>query len=390
MAVSEPSVRPFKLGVLINPYAGLGGPLGLKGSDQLAGHQDIDSENNRALTRCKRCLQALAPVADRLQVYGYSGAMGGDCALAAGLVFHALGQSSQQQRSTAEDTVTAARALRDSGVDVLLFAGGDGTARDIYRAIGDDFPVLGLPAGVKMHSGVYALSPEAAAEVVLALIRGDLVELAPREVRDIDEQAFAQGRVRARHYGELLVPAMGGFLQQTKVAGREVEALAVADIAAEVVEEMAEQPDNCLYLVGPGSTTAAVMEALALDNTLLGFDAVQDGELLGADVNAEQIASLLSLQQGPVKVLITAIGGQGHILGRGNQQLTPAIIRQIGREHFWILASKSKISALNGRPLWVDSDDAQLDEQWRGYIRVITGYRDAILYPVGAKKSVAV
>src|SRR5690606_2226574 len=115
------------------------------------------------------------------------------------------------------------------------------------------------------------------------------------------------------------------------------------------------------------------------DNTLLGFDAVQDGELLGADVNAEQIASLLSLQQGPVKVLITAIGGQGHILGRGNQQLTPAIIRQIGREHFWILASKSKISALNGRPLWVDSDDAQLDEQWRGYIRVITGYRDAIL-----------
>ena len=295
------------------------------------------------------------------------------------LSFTSVGKA-EAERSSANDSRRAALALQKAKVDILVFVGGDGTARDIYTAVGDNFPVLGLPAGVKMHSGVYAVSPEAAAEIIVALASGQLVDLRLGEVRDIDERAFLQGQVRALHYGELQVPALGGFLQQTKVAGREVEELAVADIAAEIVETM---DPECLYLIGPGTTTAAIMAELALENTLLGFDAVCGGLLRGRDLSEADMSALLDEHCGPVSVIITAIGGQGHILGRGNQQLSPALIRRIGRAHFQIVATKSKITELQGRPLLVDSDDPLLDSDWAGFIRVVTGYRDAVMYRVG-------
>ena len=215
----------------------------------------------------------------------------------------------------------------------------------------------------------------------MALLDGGLVDIDQAEVRDIDELAFRQGQVRSKYYGELLVPRVGGFLQHVKAGGREVEELVVADIADEVIAEMEA---DTLYLVGPGSTTQGVMLALGLENTLLGFDLIKDQQLLAKDLNAEDIAAALSNHRGPVKVLITAIGGQGHILGRGNQQLSPELIRQIGRENFIVLATKTKISGLAGRPLLVDSNDLALDKSWEGYIRVITGYRDAIMYRVSA------
>ena len=166
-----------------------------------------------------------------------------------------------------------------------------------------------------------------------------------------------------------------------KQGGREVEELVIADIADELMENYDE---DCLYIVGPGSTTTGFMEALGLPYTLLGFDLVRGGELLQADANAQQISEVMDHHQGPITVLITAIGGQGHILGRGNQQLTPALIRRIGRDNFQVLASKGKLSGLAGRPLLVDSNDAALDAQWQGFIAVTTGYRDQVMYRVSA------
>ncbi len=374
----------FKLGLVVNPVAGLGGPLALKGSDALydLAPDAVVTESealSRSEQRCLRCLQILFREHPQVQVYGFAGAMAERSCVAAGLPFHSLGEATAA-RSCPEDTVAAAQAALAAGVDLLLFVGGDGTARDIYRAVGTRLPVLGLPAGVKMHSGVYAVSPEAAAEILNALIAGDLVDIGEQEVRDIDEAAFREGRVSTRHYGELLVPRLGGFLQRVKDSGREVEELVVAEIADEVVETM---EDGCLYIVGPGSTTAGVMNALGLPNTLLGFDLVSDSQLLAADADAAGIERALNEHDGPVKVLITAIGGQGHLLGRGNQQLTPALIRRIGREHFQVLASKTKLAGLAGRPLLVDSNDPELDREWQGYISVITGYRDQVLYRVG-------
>lgn len=373
----------FKLGLIVNPYAGLGGPEGLKGSDTLPERlrQSVAEEmaNSRSLPRAVRCLAALAPVAEQLAVYGFDGAMAEQACREAGLTFTSVGRA--EALSSAEDTRRAAQCLLSEQVDIVLFVGGDGTARDIYSAVGESLPVLGLPAGVKMHSAVYAVNPQAAAAILRALIDGDLVDIGLQEVRDIDEAAFAQGRVRSRHYGELMVPRLGGFLQQVKQGGREVEELVIADIADELMENYDK---DCLYIVGPGSTTTGFMEALGLPYTLLGFDLVRGGELLQADANAQQISEVMDHHQGPIAVLITAIGGQGHILGRGNQQLTPALIRRIGRDNFQVLASKGKLSGLAGRPLLVDSNDAALDAQWQGFIAVTTGYRDQVMYRVSA------
>ena len=373
----------FKLGLIVNPYAGLGGPEGLKGSDTLPDglRQSVAEEmaNSRSLPRAVRCLAALAPVAEQLAVYGFDGAMAEQACREAGLTFTSVGRAGAL--SSAADTRRAAQCLLNEQVDIVLFVGGDGTARDIYSAVGESLPVLGLPAGVKMHSAVYAVNPQAAAAILRALIDGDLVDIGLQEVRDIDEAAFAQGRVRSRHYGELMVPRLGGFLQQVKQAGREVEELVIADIADELMENYDE---DCLYIVGPGSTTTGFMEALGLPYTLLGFDLVRGGELLQADANAQQISEVMDHHQGLITVLITAIGGQGHILGRGNQQLTPALIRRIGRDNFQVLASKGKLSGLAGRPLLVDSNDAALDAQWQGFIAVTTGYRDQVMYRVSA------
>lgn len=371
----------FQLGLIVNPLAGIGGPLALKGSDGEAIVKTAlqQGASLRSSNRASQALQVLQPCMHRIQLYCFAGAMGADAAAAAGFSYTVIGRA-EGEFTTAADTVTAATMLKQQGVDLIVFAGGDGTARDIFRAVGNDCPALGIPAGVKMHSGVYAVSPQAAGEIILRLIRGQLVDIGPAEVRDIDEQAFRQGRVRASFYGELQVPREGQFLQQVKSSGREVEALVLQDIAADFVESMA---DDCLYLIGPGTTPKGIMDELQLDNTLLGVDAVLNGQLIGSDLNEQALLQLLEQHSGPAQIVITAIGGQGHILGRGNQQLSPAVIRQVGLDNLLVIATKTKITELAGRPLLVDSNDPQLDRELSGYRQVVTGYHDAIMYPVG-------
>lgn len=375
------STSLFRLGLIVNPVAGVGGPAGLKGSDGAATLQAALARGValRAGPRAARALAPLEGLRDRIDLLTYPGAMGEAAARAAGFTPRVLGHL-EGDHTAAEDTVRAARLLCAAGLDLLVFTGGDGTARDIYNAIGCGQPVLGVPAGVKMHSGVYAVSPEAAGELVALLVNAGLVSVSEQEVRDIDEEAFRAGVVKTRYYGELAVPGIGGFVQQVKQGGREVEALVLADIAADLVEQM---QDDTLYIIGPGSTTRAVMEELGLDNTLLGVDVVQNRALLARDASGPELENLLAAHDGPVKAVITAIGGQGHILGRGNQQLTPAVLRRVGRDNLIVVATKTKITGLQGRPLLVDSHDPQLDRDLAGYIRVLTGYRDTILYPVG-------
>ena len=371
----------FKLGLIVNPLAGVGGAVGLKGSDGETTVQEALKRGARARApeRAIRALGVLAGFKDRLQIYCYAGDMGETEASDAGFCAERVGEPAAAT-TTAADTETAALALMARGVDLILFAGGDGTARNIVNAVGTRQPVLGVPAGVKMHSGVYAVSPEAAGEIIRMLIEGELVTIVEQEVRDIDEDAFRQGVVKAKYYGELLVPEEGRFLQQVKNGGREVEELVLADIAADLIENMDEET---LYIVGPGSTTRALMEEMGLENTLLGVDLVRDQQLLASDVSGPELEAALDSHSGPVKAVITAIGGQGHIIGRGNQQLTPKVLRRLGREGLQVIATKTKILELAGRPLLVDSHDVELDRALEGYVRVTTGYRDSIMYPVG-------
>ncbi len=368
----------LRVGLVVNPLAGLGGSRGFKGSD---------GEHLRELVRregaepraAARAARALAPlVSAEIDFFTWGGEMGATVLSGLALPATSLGEPGEGL-SDAEDTRRAAAAIADV-VDLLVFVGGDGTARDVLDAVGEDFPVLGVPAGVKMHSAVFAVSPEAAGDLLLQLARGGLVGLRRQEVRDIDEDAFREGRVRTRFYGEMAVPGEGRFLQHTKVSGREDQGLVAADIAAWLVEQVVP---GTLYLVGPGSTTAAFMHELGLTPTLLGVDAVCDGHLLASDADETALLRLLGEHPGPARMLVTAIGGQGHIFGRGNQQLSPAVIRAVGLDCITLVAAKSKILALEGRPLLADSNDPALDRALAGLWPVTTGYDDEILYRVG-------
>lgn len=371
----------FKLGLIINPYAGLGGSVGLKGSDGDAIRAEAFARGAepRAMQRMERALQIVADFSQQVEIICFAGDMGETSARAAGFATHVIG-AAQRQPSSAQDTCAAADALMQHGVDLILFAGGDGTARLIADVVGTSQPVLGVPCGVKMHSGVYANAPEAAGEILKQLLTGVLVNIAERDVKDIDEDAFRNGQVRARFYGTLLVPEDSQFLQQVKNAGTERDELAQLDVAQEMIEQL--QTDT-LYLVGPGSTTHLFLQELGLEGSLLGVDLLLNNELIATDVSASQILNRLDQFSGPVKMIITAIGGQGHILGRGNQQFTPAILRRIGKDNIHIIAARGKILALNGRPLLVDTNDPELDAAFGGYRPVITGYRETIMYPIG-------
>ena len=366
------------VGVLVNPFAGIGGAVGLKGSDGEATREEAlrRGATPMAVARMARALRAVAGDAAHLRLLTWGGDMGEHSCREAGLEAQVIGASPSP--SEPAHSRQAARALLDAGADLLLFAGGDGTARDLVDAVGDALPVLGVPAGCKMHSAVYAINPEAAGQLLADLVHGGLVGLHEAEVRDIDEQAFRRGEVRARHYGELRVPAEGRYLQQVKCGGREVEDLVVTEIAASVIDNLEA---DTWYLVGSGSTVATVMEQLGLPNTLLGVDIVRNEEVVAADVGAEQILDIIG--DDPARALLTVIGGQGHLFGRGNQQFSPAVIRRLGKSNIHILASRTKLGTLDGRPLVVDTGDPELDRELCGLWPITSGYEDTLLYRVG-------
>ena len=368
----------FKLGLIVNPVAGLGGTVALKGSDgeETAAKAIALGAEPKSNSRTKAALEVLVPHQSNITIYTVNDEMGEQTAKALGFNTQVVYQSNSP--TTSNDTEAAARLLQQQGVDLILFAGGDGTARNICHAVEDSVPVLGIPAGCKIHSGVYAITPKAAGRVVEMLVKGELVTLSEADVMDIDEVAFRQGTVKAKRYGEMQVPSEVRYVQAVKNGGKETDELVLADIAAYVVSEM---DADTLYVMGSGSTVGAVMEEMGLENTLLGVDLVEDQALVGQDLTAQQLLELTTGHE--TKLVITLIGGQGHIFGRGNQQLSPALIKAIGRDNIIVVATKTKLQALNGRPLICDTGDSKLDDELSGYIRVTSGFNDHIMYAVG-------
>lgn len=369
----------FRLGVVINPFAGIGGSVGLKGSDgadirDKALAMGAEKLANEKMGRALNVLKGLSG----FTVLTAGGEMGEDCSKQLNLPLEVIYQP-KQSPSSADDTENAVRALIAHGVDLILFAGGDGTARNVCAIVGDKVPVLGVPAGCKIHSGVYAVTPSAAGEVVKRMLTGELVSVRQAEVRDIDEQAFRQGKVQSQHFGEMQIPDELSYVQSVKMGGREDESLVLNDIADYISELMSDEPD-VLFVMGSGSTVNQVMDTLGLPNTLLGVDIVKNGEVIAADVTAQ--ALLQAVSNAPARLVITAIGGQGHVFGRGNQQLSPAVIRAVGRDNIWLVATKQKLQQLDGRPLRLDTGDEALDESLAGIIPVITGYQDKVYYPI--------
>jgi predicted polyphosphate/ATP-dependent NAD kinase len=370
-----------KLGLIVNPVAGIGGRVGLKGSDgaEIQRRAQELGAVPQAQARVALALERLKPLKDAIELVTYPGEMGEAAARACGFEPVVVGAIRPGQ-TTAEDTRRAARELRELGVDLLLFAGGDGTARDIYEAVGEDLVVLGIPAGVKIHSAVYATHPGAAGELAALYLEGRSDGVREAEVMDIDEEAFRQGSLSARLYGYLRIPVRAGMVQSQKVPSSGEDA-SVAAIAIEVVEKM--EP-GVLYILGPGTTVRAIAEEFGAKKTLLGVDVVLDRELVLADANEAQLLALLDGR--PARIVVTPIGGQGFIFGRGNQQLSPRIIAAVGRENIVVVSTPDKLHALGQQPLLVDTGDPAVDAMLGGYLLVITGYNERAVRKVAGSQ----
>lgn len=369
-----------KLGLIVNPVAGIGGRVGLKGSDGY----DIQKkamEMGATPEAPKRAIQALknvVPIKDHIDVITYPHNMGEEEIRECGINPGVIGKIKKGETS-AEDSRKAAREMEQAGIDLLLFAGGDGTARDIYRAIGGRVPTLGIPTGVKMHSAVFATSPRNAGELARQFLEKTStgIRITEGEVMDIDEESFRENRISVKLYGYLRVPYKTGMIQCPKAGNCAGERESLDAIATEIIARM---EDECLYIIGTGTTTRAVMEKLKLPNTLLGVDAVYNRLLMGSDLNEFELLELIKDKK--AKIIVSVIGRQGYIFGRGNQQISAEVIKKIGKENIMVIATMEKILTLGGEPLRVDTGDHKVDSFLTGYIRIITGFREEIVIKV--------
>jgi predicted polyphosphate/ATP-dependent NAD kinase len=305
-----------------------------------------------------------------IEVVTYPYDMGEDIAKECGFTPTIIG-SIQKGETSAVDTRNAARDMLRLKVDLILFAGGDGTARDIYEAVDSKIPVLGIPSGVKVHSSAFAVNPEKAGEMAIKYLLEDL-PLQEVEVMDIDEDAFRKGRISTRLYGYVRIPYERRLTQSAKMSSSEEgEEYQKKSIAGYVVEEM---KDDCFYILGPGSTVKPIADELGVDKTLLGVDVVNRRHLIAKDANESHLLKLI--QRKKIKIIVTPIGGQGYIFGRGNQQISPKVIRKVGKNNIIIVSTKKKLNTLIGQPLLVDTGDKSLDKMLEGHMRVIVGYRE--------------
>ncbi|MQA23257.1 ATP-NAD kinase family protein [Rugamonas rivuli] len=375
----------MKIGLVVNPWAGIGGPAGLKGSDGADSVQAALAAGSlpQVFARVAAMFDACGEAAQAASWYTADGAMGLHALQAAGL--QACAVVPVASPSQAIDTRRAACILAGMGIDLLLFAGGDGTARDVLDGLRDagamgSLPVLGVPAGVKMQSAVFANHPLAAAQLLRQLVQNGLAVCCDAEVMDLDEDALRSNRIVPRLYGYLQLPLAPTLTQGGKarhVSGSGAQRMAIARSFAESMEA------RSLYLIGPGSTTQALLALLGVDGTLLGVDAVLgDGTLLARDASRRTLEDLADSWQEPLHLVLSPIGGQGLVLGRGNQQISPRLLRTAGPRGLHVLAPPGKLMSLHGGVLRIDSGDAELDAEFNGYLSVTTGYREQTMWPV--------
>jgi predicted polyphosphate/ATP-dependent NAD kinase len=370
MPQTDGSVQTKTIGLIVNPVAGMGGAVGLKGTDGKSIVNQAISLGAKPIApaRAEAFLSELKQVKNSLQIVAGAGNMGEDEAKSAGFAFTARGE--RKEETNAEDTIAIAEKMVAEGVELLVFCGGDGTARDVLKAVGASLPVLGVPTGVKMHSAVFAVNPQAAARVVMRFLY-ETLPLREAEVMDVDEKAFREGRLSAELYGYVLAPYEPHLIQANKLASlmTESELRNQAAIAVYIIETMKPQ---VTYIIGPGTTTRTIGDLLDAKKTLLGVDLFRNKKIVANDVNEKQI--LEAIDEKSVQIIVTPIGGQGFIFGRGNQQISAKVIRRVGLDNIVVIATASKLRSL--KSLRVDTGDQDLDDAFRKRkIRVIADYK---------------
>ena len=364
-----------RIGFLINPIAGLGGRVGLKGTDGMVEEAERLGAKPVASDRANQFLQALLRFDSDMRNAEWVSCpepMGTRELLEVGITPEVI-PIDLEGVTQAADTIKAVDHFVEREVELLIFVGGDGTARDILDALGEDTKllVLGVPAGVKMYSGVFAYSPEAAARVIIDWIRDQTVEEA-FEIMDADEKAIREDEFAVRLYGFLQGPMVPARMQGSKMTSPSTvdEQDNQEAVARTLIEDMVE---GDAYILGPGSTVRAFAKALSVDKTLLGVDVFQNGKV-HLDVNEQQLIKIIP-DFLHAWIVVSPIGNQGMLFGRGNQQISPNIIRKIPPEQILVIATHSKIASLADRGLHVDTGDPDVDKMLSGFVRVLVDYR---------------
>jgi predicted polyphosphate/ATP-dependent NAD kinase len=372
------------VGLIINPIAGMGGRVGLKGTDGV-----IDEAIKRGATpiapgRATEFLQTLESLhiaPSRLELVVCPKQMGEDVTRAAGFSYNVV-DVTVTEKTNSDDTKNCVQSLYKAGVRLLVFVGGDGTARDILDAITEnnleDLAVIGVPSGVKMYSGIFVVNPPDAAEVVRLVLDGG-AGVAEFEIMDADEEAFREDRFIIKLYGYMKGPSVPARFQGAKQASPETinEHEAQEAIAKYIIEQMI--PDGT-YILGPGTTVKTLTDLLGVKKTTLGVDVYQHGTMV-QDVNEARIIKLVE-DFSKTWIVVSPIGHQGMLFGRGNQQISPGVIERVGREHIFVISTPSKLRGIESETLKVDTGDSSVDELLRGYIRIITDYNEIRLMKI--------
>ena len=361
-----------RIGFLINPIAGLGGPVGLKGSDGVTAEALERGGVPRSGLRAEEMLNHIH--AEDLLFITCSGDMG-EAVLNKVARINSLIVYYTACVTTPEDTKEACRKFLDAQVELILFCGGDGTARDVFDVVGSRVPVLGIPAGVKMYSGVFAISPAAAAALV---DKAGSMDIRDAEILDVDETAYREGTLSTCLYGIARVPFLKEYVQTEKHVIEEQDEERAKDEIARFISEVL-LPDT-IYIIGAGSTTERIARHLGVRKTLLGVDVIKNGRLLAADVDEKALLTLLKAGCS-ARIIISPIGAQGFIFGRGTQQISSSVIRRVGPENVIVVATPAKCRETP--VLHIDTGDALLDCEFPDSIQIISGYRIAQRKSIG-------
>ncbi|HMA82978.1 MAG TPA: ATP-NAD kinase family protein [Candidatus Thermoplasmatota archaeon] len=372
----------MKIGFIVNPIAGMGGRVGLKGTDGVYGEavnrgaHPVASE--KALIAIKTLIEEYPEVVDDITWLSCSGAMGIDILLNAGINEENIqvvytSESNEMGKTSTKDTVKACAYFIDEKVDLLVFCGGDGTARDIVSKVKKSVPILGIPSGVKMHSGVFAITAHAAGPMIARFVKGEL-RTGDAEIMDLDETLYRKGTWKVRLYNTARGINEPTYVQVGKASFAQINDDEIKNDITEHIEEELDNHSDTLYLFGSGGTIDYIASKLSIENTILGIDAIYKKKNIGKDVNEKQLLTIMGSYD-HIKVILSPIGAQGFIFGRGNLQLSPKIIKKIGIDNIIVVSTPSKLKATP--VLRVDTGDEGLDKEFVDYemILVVIGYR---------------
>lgn len=368
-----------KIGLLINPIAGMGGKVGLKGTDGQAILAEAISRGAvpESAQKAVKALDKLQSLKADIQFLVASGEMGEDVVADLGFKYEVVLEAAREL--SAQDSRQLLEKMLDEEVDLLLFAGGDGTARDVADTLPFEqkIPVIGIPTGVKIHSPVYAVTPEDAGVLAFEFLSGHPFAILEKEVIDIEESAFRRDEIITKVYGYLHVPYDESHMQNLKAPSLQADADAQISAALQVIDDMKA---DVYYIIGSGSTTHRILEELGLKGTRLGIDVVKNNELVAKDVYEQQILEVIG--DAPAKLVVTPMGGQSYIFGRGNQQLSDKVLAKLTKEDLIILSTPTKLHSLKRHPLLVYTGNPAIDQKISGFYKVVTGYGQYSMYKV--------